>query len=47
MSDRAARNYRRRMTTAGAIVIAMISPFLLGQLLYALSRGKPSREYRD
>jgi hypothetical protein len=45
--DAAALNYRRSMTTAGIIVTAMTLPVLLGQLVYAISRGTPSRDNRN
>jgi hypothetical protein len=41
------QNYRRDMTIAGAVVTAVTLPVLLGQVLYAISRGKPTRERRD
>jgi hypothetical protein len=40
------RNYRRTMTTAGAIVTAVTLPVLIGQVLYAVSRGRPSARRR-
>jgi hypothetical protein len=35
------------MTIAGVIVTLFVIPVLLGQAIYALSRGKPASQYPD
>ena len=39
--------YRRGMTIAGVIVTFFVVPLLLGQVIYALTRGKPTSRELD